>query len=109
MAPQHRKSLFVFVAVLVCALILVGVSTVSAGQEATPLTAANLALARMQELVEKKEVAQSWAVDFTGLQVSTRNIKGFREYVVQVNRISGEPTSMEFYFDMDGISTGDSR
>lgn len=109
MAPQYHKPPLILFAALVCTLLFVGVSKVAAKPNIPPLAAAKLALTRVQTLVAKKKLDPSWANDFSSLQVSIRNIKGFSEYVVQINRSSGEPASIQFYFDMIGGYTGSNQ
>lgn len=107
-SPHHKPPVILFLA-LICALIFVSASTVAAEANITPLTAAQLALARVQALVAGKKLNPGWDDDFSSLQVSMRNIKGFSEYVVQINRSSGHPASLQFYFDMAGVYTGASQ
>ncbi|MFZ7127132.1 MAG: hypothetical protein ACOWWM_13345 [Desulfobacterales bacterium] len=75
---------------------------------APPLVAAQEALVKVEDLIGSGRLDAGWAEDFSGLDVSLRNVKGFAEYVVRITRSKGEPSSISLYFTRNGVFSGSS-
>ena len=71
-----------------------------------PLQAAQNGLQYVMDLVSTGKLEKSWAENFAGATVTTRNIKGFAEYVVHISRSSGSPSSAMVFFNFSGGFSG---
>jgi hypothetical protein len=90
------------------AALILSASSASAQSMVSRLDVAREALVQVQELIASGDLGPSWADSLTGVELSVRNVKGFAEYAVVVQRAGGSPATVTLYFNMQGDPTGSS-
>ena len=76
------------------------------GQSFTALEAAKKGITLYDKLVAGGKLEESWETGLTGIKVFSRNRNNSQEFVVQFERLKGEPRSVYIFFDEKGAYSG---
>ena len=72
----------------------------------TALQAAQKATQLYDRLIVSGKLPEEWETKLKNIAVSIRNTDNKREYVVQFEITRGDPSSVYFFFDIDGAYSG---
>jgi hypothetical protein len=106
---SNKKANYVFFVLLLIiaqAGMMIHVSRGHCQQTATPLSITQKGMMKLNALISSKKLDPNWAQTFTQVTVSTRNIKGFAEYVLEFTSTSGSPATVTLYYTMSGGYSG---
>jgi hypothetical protein len=101
--------------VAMLATLVVGLSALSASahgpkghgeQTFTALEAAKKGITLYDKLVAGGKLEESWETGLTEIKVFSRSREDTQEFVVQFERIQGEPRSVYIFFDEKGAYSG---
>ena len=77
------------------------------GEESfTALQAVQKATQLYDRLIVSGKLPEEWETKLKNIAVSIRNTDNKREYVVQFEITGGDPSSVYFFFDIDGAYSG---
>ena len=76
------------------------------GQSFTALEAAKKGITLYDKLVARGKLDETWETGLTEIKVLSRSKNNSKEFVVQFERLEGEPRSVYIFFDAKGEYSG---